>query len=91
MRIKDYLLIAVALWNLAVFFIYAIDKRRAKLGGWRISERALVFGAVCMGGLGASIGMFLLRHKTRHVKFRILMPLSLLITIAGTMSIYIHA
>ena len=90
MDMKYCLLIAVAFWNLVVFLLYAVDKRRAKSGSWRISERTLIFGAICLGGLGAIMGVYLLRHKTRHMKFRILIPLSLLITIAGAMTICIH-
>ena len=87
---KYYFFIAIAFWNLVVFLLYAADKHRTKSGGWRIPERTLIFGAICLGGLGAATGMYLLRHKTRHMKFRILIPLSLLITIAGAMTIYIH-
>ena len=81
METKHYILIGLLLWNLTVFFLYAMDKYRARHGSWRVSERALVLSAFCMGGIGAAVGMFLLRHKTRHLKFRVLIPLSLILTI----------
>jgi len=63
--------------------MYAIDKASAKSGGWRISEKALLTAAAIMGGPGAFIGMHLLRHKTKHIKFRIGVPLLLLLNIAA--------
>ncbi len=88
---KDYFLVAVAVWNLTMFLIYAIDKYRAKSGGWRIRERTLIIGAICFGGLGAAAGMFMLRHKIRHLKFRVIIPLAMLMTIAGIVFVYVLA
>ena len=77
---KD-LLIVVAVWNITVFFMYGADKLKAKNGSWRISEQTLILSAFLFGGIGAMLGMFLLRHKTRHLKFRILLPLALIVNI----------
>ena len=62
---------------LAVFAMYGIDKHRAVHGKWRISEKMLLAGAVA-GAPGALAGMLVFRHKTRKMKFRILIPLILL-------------
>lgn len=35
-----------------------------------------------MGGLGGTLGMFLLRHKTRHWYFRVFFPLFLVLQLA---------
>jgi uncharacterized membrane protein YsdA (DUF1294 family) len=83
MDMRKYILIAIALWNLTVLFMYAMDKYRAKSGGWRVPERTLIVCALCLGGIGAAAGMGLLRHKTRHLKFRVVIHFSLLITVAA--------
>lgn len=70
--------IALAVWaamSLAAFALYGIDKSRAKRGGWRISERALLLSALLMGGPGAWAGMEFFRHKTKRPRFRVLVPL----------------
>ena len=66
-----------------MFFLYAMDKHRARNGLWRVSERALILCAFLLGGIGALLGMFLLHHKTRHLKFRLLLPLAAIITAAA--------
>ena len=73
---------AYALWNLIVFFVYGIDKRKAKKNRWRISEGTLIALAFFMGGIGAAFGMRVFRHKTKHLKFRICVPLSVIFNLA---------
>ena len=53
MQYLKYFLIAFAAWNLVVFFIYGIDKLRAKKDRWRISEKTLLLLALFFGGTGA--------------------------------------
>ena len=69
--------IAFAVWNIIVFAAYGADKYKAKRGKRRISEGTLLLSAAIMGGVGALLGMYLLRHKTKHLKFRIGVPLLL--------------
>ena len=77
-----YIAIALVIWNLIVFVVYALDKRKAKRGDWRISEKALLLMAAFMGGAGALFGMRIFRHKTKHLKFKIGVPLLLVLNIA---------
>ncbi len=56
--------------NLFAFFIYGLDKLKAKRGRWRISESFLLMWAVIGGSIGAWAGMKIWRHKTRHNKFK---------------------
>lgn len=80
----DYLIyevIGIFVYNLVVALIYGIDKLRAKQGSWRISERFLIFLAFLLGGVGASLGMIWFNHKTAKPKFRILVPLALILNL----------
>ena len=65
--------------NLAGFLLMGLDKRRARRGAWRISEKALFLPAVLGGSLGAIVGMRTFRHKTRHWYFRWGFPLLLVV------------
>ena len=73
---------AIALWNIITFALYAIDKRKAAKNKWRISEATLILCAFLMGGIGAMLGMSILRHKTQHLKFKLLIPISVVLNIA---------
>ena len=73
----------VLVWNIAVFFLYGIDKRKAAKQKWRISEATLILTALLAGGAGAAMGMVIFNHKTSKVKFRIFVPFALILTIAA--------
>ena len=75
-------LIYLAVINIAAFILYGIDKHRARNHQWRISEASLICAAVLGGSVGALLGMFIFRHKTKHLKFLIGVPLILILQIA---------
>lgn len=79
-----YILVA---WNFIVFCIYAADKIAAIRGKWRTSEAALIILAFCFGGAGALLGMSFFRHKTQKPKFKVLVPIALIINILLTLQI----
>lgn len=68
--------------NLLAFVLFGLDKWKARRGAWRISENALMLLAVLGGSLGALAGMRVFRHKTRHRKFSIGVPLLLVLDVA---------
>lgn len=73
-------LAAVNLW---AFGLMWFDKRRAKRpGARRVRERTLFLSALLGGGLGATAGMWIFRHKTKHWYFVWGMPLILLVQLA---------
>ena len=79
---KTILLAVLLLVNVLAFALYGIDKLKAKKGAWRIPESTLLLVAFLGGSLGALLGMELFRHKTKHAKFKVLVPLFLLLHIA---------
>lgn len=78
---NKYLIMILAATNLITFILYGADKRKAVKNKWRISEKTLITAAFLFGGAGAMAGMHVFRHKTRHIKFRILVPVALVLNI----------
>jgi uncharacterized membrane protein YsdA (DUF1294 family) len=72
-------------WLLALsiltFTLYGIDKYKAIRHKWRIPETTLIAAAFLGGAPGALLGMACFHHKTRKWKFRILVPLALIVWI----------
>jgi len=62
------------LMNLLTFIVFGIDKYRARRNRYRISERFLLIMGLLGGSIGAWLGMYLFRHKTRHIVFVIGIP-----------------
>lgn len=65
--------------NMLSFVLMGDDKRRAKRGERRIAEKTLFLSAAAGGSIGAIVGMVLFRHKTRHLRFVLGLPVILLI------------
>ena len=87
-----YFYIYLAVINLAAFFMFGLDKRRARINGelekarrkrkpqpvgrnkQRIPEKTLFVVAALGGSIGAILGMWIFRHKTRHCYFTVGLP-----------------
>jgi len=82
MTIKQIILIYLIAINVVAFFLYGIDKWKAKRSKWRISEATLLGLAVIGGSIGAWLGMKVWHHKTMHKKFKYGIPLILMAQIA---------
>ena len=74
--------------NLAAFLLMGADKRRARRGSWRLSEKALFLFPVLGGALGGLLGMRALHHKTTHWYFRWGFVLLLLLQLAGLLLLF---
>jgi len=83
-----YIATGFVLWNIITFLLYRMDKRRAQNNEWRISEATLVGCAFLMGGVGSLLGMNVFRHKTKHVKFKVLIPLAVIVNVG--VLLYLH-
>lgn len=78
---KQALLGYFVIINLVTFFTYGMDKRRAAKNRWRIPEKKLLGLAVIGGTPGALAGMYGFRHKTKHLKFVIGVPVILMLQV----------
>ena len=67
--------------NAVGFVLMLSDKRRARRGAWRIPEATLMTVALAGGSIGTMAGMYLFRHKTRHSKFTLGLPMIFLLQI----------
>lgn len=84
----------ISLWPLVAFYLGAVnlisfcamgwDKGQARRRGRRVPERTLLLLDFLGGSLGGICGMFLFRHKTLHLKFRVL-PVVFLAVQAGVL------
>ena len=70
-----YLLPYLLTVNAAAFLLMLIDKEKAKRRKYRIPEDTLMGIAMLGGSLGAWFGMQVFRHKTKHRKFTLGIPL----------------
>jgi uncharacterized membrane protein YsdA (DUF1294 family) len=66
-------LTALLLANLIAFALFGMDKRRARLGLRRFSERTLLLWALAGGSMGALAGRRFFHHKTRKQPFSTLL------------------
>ncbi|MBQ2005153.1 MAG: DUF1294 domain-containing protein [Peptococcaceae bacterium] len=76
-EIGIYLLIVNALG----FYMMWSDKRKAIKDAWRTPERNFFIVALIGGSVGCWAGMQTFRHKTKHIKFTVGIPLILLLQI----------
>lgn len=85
-------------YGLYLFFIFAVmgllaailtvyDKRASKKGKWRIPEKTLLLVAFFGGAITMYAVMQLIRHKTKHKKFMIGLPIMILLHIITTVAI----
>lgn len=72
---KDLLLLYLVTINAAGFVLMLADKHKAKKKLWRIPEATLMTVAALGGSVGSLLGMYTVRHKTRHPKFAVGIPL----------------
>ena len=77
----DIIFIYILIINAVAFLLMLIDKYKAKKNLWRISEATLMGVAAIGGSLGAILGMRLVRHKTKHLKFSLGLPVLLVLQI----------
>ena len=84
-----YFLLYLLLINAAAFLLMLVDKLKAKKNRWRIPERTLFGSALLGGSIGALLGMYTFRHKTKHLSFTLGMPAILITQVALAIWIFL--
>ena len=82
------ILLSLTIINAAAFLLMLIDKQKARRGAWRIPEATLIWIAILGGSIGSLIGMYFFRHKTRHLKFVLGIPVILFAQLALLIWLY---
>lgn len=77
-----YFLLYLLLINAVGFALMLIDKWKAKHNRWRIKEATLMTVAALGGSIGSLLGMYTVRHKTKHIKFTVGIPVILIAQLA---------
>lgn len=75
------LLVYLLIINAIGFVLMLADKYSAQNKMRRIPEATLIGVAVIGGSLGTWAGMFAVRHKTRHLKFMLGIPVILAVQV----------
>ncbi len=70
-----------------IFCVY--DKKAAKQNWQRISENNLLFCSIMGGAVAMYITMRIIRHKTKHNKFMLGLPIIILVQIAITLLLFV--
>jgi len=72
-----YLILYFFIINAIGFLLMLMDKHKARKNLWRIPEATLIGVAAIGGSIGTLAGMYTARHKTKHRKFTLGVPLIL--------------
>ena len=80
------LLAYLALVNVIALVVFLIDKRQARRGLHRLSERSLLVLCFLGGSLGAFVGMQIMQHKTHKRWFQMQFQSILVLQVMGMMA-----
>ena len=80
-KMEKNIVIYVVGINLLGFVLMIFDKFKAKKSMYRTAEKTLLTVALLGGSIGSLIGMYLVRHKTKHARFFIGIPAMLVLQI----------
>ena len=84
--IMTALLAYLALVNVIALVVFLIDKRQARRGLHRLSERSLLLLCFLGGSLGAFLGMQIMQHKTHKRWFQMQFQSILALQVMGMMA-----
>ena len=74
--------------SMATFIVYALDKRAARRGDWRVGENTLHGLSLACGWPGALLAQQVLRHKSVKLSFRRVYWLTVVVNIAAFVAIF---
>ncbi len=74
--------------NLISVIVTAYDKHCAVKKRWRVKESTLMLLSALGGSVGMYITMLLIKHKTKHLKFMLGIPIILIVHLAAVIYLY---
>ncbi len=81
--------IVLLVTNINAFAFMANDKKKAQKGVRRTPEKTLFLMTGLFGGLGGTLGMIVMHHKTKHWYFAVFFPLMMIAQTAILVALYI--
>ncbi len=81
--------IYLILINALGFLLMLVDKYKARKNLWRIPEKTLFAAALLGGSLGCLMGMYTVRHKTKHLSFTLGIPVILVVQIVLAILVFL--
>ncbi len=78
----------LAVTNITAFTLMAVDKKKAEGGKRRIPEKTLFLFTALFGGIGGTLGMIVMHHKTKHWYFAVFFPLMTVLQTAALIYLY---
>lgn len=88
-KILFVLIVLEILMSLVTLIAYKVDKVKAKRGSFRTKEKTLLIMPWLMGGIGGFMGVYVVRHKTKHWYFVMNNVLALIVQFAIFASVII--
>lgn len=88
MSAARFYLLWLCVMSVITFFVMGSDKRRAKQGARRVPEARLFLLALLGGGVGGLLGMYVFRHKTRHLQFALGFPLIAVVQVLAALYLF---
>ena len=83
-----FIYIYLAAISIFAVIITALDKRRAIHRDWRVKESTLLLVSALGGSVFMLLTMLLIRHKTRHIKFMLGIPLIILLQAGAAFAVW---
>lgn len=75
------LLIYLGVISLVSIIVTIADKVKSIKGAWRVPEKTLLILSALGGSVAMYLTMHIIRHKTRHIKFMLGIPIIMLFQI----------
>ena len=82
------ILIYLAVISLVSVITTAWDKFCAKRNMWRVPEKTLIIMSILGGSVAMYITMKMIRHKTKHPKFMVGIPVIIILQIAAVAAVW---
>ena len=83
------MLVYLFIINATGLALMLMDKYKARKNLWRIPENTLLGIALIGGSLGCILGMRFTRHKTKHPKFSIGLPVIFAVQVMVLLFLYL--
>ena len=83
-----YIAVYLAAISLLAVILTAYDKRAARRHKWRVRESTLLLIAALGGSVAMLLTMQIIRHKTKHTKFMVGIPVIIALQIAAAVLVW---